>query len=150
MSNLCYTLSMEGIIMRDVNLLINNGVNVKKSLELFGDMSTYDDTLGDFLQDINEKETKIKQTKETLESTPENRTDIIEECKLRIAVYEEFAPKMMDETEIKTVIAEVLASLEITTPTNKDKGRIMKNLMPKVKGKADTKLVNQILSSMIS
>ena len=31
--------------MRDVNLLINNGVNVKKSLELFGDMSTYDDTL---------------------------------------------------------------------------------------------------------
>ena len=50
--------------MRDVNLLINNGVNVKKSLELFGDMSTYDDTLGDFLQDINEKEAKIKQTKE--------------------------------------------------------------------------------------
>ena len=42
--------------MRDVNLLINNGVNVKKSLELFGDMATYDDTLGDFLQDINEKE----------------------------------------------------------------------------------------------
>lgn len=93
---------------------------------------------------------EIKQTKETLESTPENRTDIIEECKLRIAVYEEFAPKMMDEAEIKTVIAEVLASLEITTPTNKDKGRIMKNLMPKVKGKADTKLVNQLLSSMIS
>ena len=28
--------------MRDVNLLINNGVNVKKSLELFGDMETYD------------------------------------------------------------------------------------------------------------
>lgn len=51
--------------MRDVNLLINNGVNVKKSLELFGDMSTYDDTLGDFLQDINEKEAKIKKTKET-------------------------------------------------------------------------------------
>ncbi len=50
--------------MRDVNLLINNGVNVKKSLELFGDMATYDDTLGDFLQDINEKEMKIKQTKE--------------------------------------------------------------------------------------
>ena len=110
----------------------------------------------DKLSDLTEQEEnmvilkEIKQTKETLESTPENRTDIIEECKLRIAVYEEFAPKMMDETEIKTVIAEVLASLEITTPTNKDKGRIMKNLMPKVKGKADTKLVNQILSSMIS
>ena len=51
--------------MRDVNLLVNNGVNVKKSLELFGDMATYDDTLGDFLQDINEKEMKIKKTKES-------------------------------------------------------------------------------------
>ncbi|HIS38917.1 MAG TPA: response regulator [Candidatus Onthousia faecavium] len=50
--------------MRDVNLLINNGVNVKKSLELFGDMATYDETLGDFLSDINEKEAKIKQSKE--------------------------------------------------------------------------------------
>lgn len=92
---------------------------------------------------------EIKQTKETLESTPENRTDIIEECKLRISVYEEFAPKMMDESEIKEVIANVLSSLEITVPTNKDKGRIMKTLMPQVKGKADTKLVNQILSSMM-
>ncbi len=51
--------------MRDVNLLINNGVNVKKSLELFGDMRTYDDTLSDFLQDITEKENKIKKAKET-------------------------------------------------------------------------------------
>ena len=30
--------------MRDVSMLTNNGVNVKKSLELFGDISTYDDT----------------------------------------------------------------------------------------------------------
>ena len=51
--------------MRDVNLLINNGVNVKKSLELFGDMATYDDTLSDFLEDVDEKEAKIKQYKET-------------------------------------------------------------------------------------
>lgn len=50
--------------MKDVNLLIKNGVNVEKSLELFGDMETYDDTLKDFLQDINEKENKIKSTKE--------------------------------------------------------------------------------------
>lgn len=31
--------------MKDVNFLINNGVNVQKSLELFGDMETYNDTL---------------------------------------------------------------------------------------------------------
>ena len=46
--------------MRDVTLLTSNGVNVAKSLELFGDMTTYDSTLSDFLADINEKENKIK------------------------------------------------------------------------------------------
>lgn len=92
---------------------------------------------------------EIKQTKETLESTPESRTDIIEECKNRIAVYEEFAPKMMDEEEIKAVIGKVLADLGIEAPTNKDKGKIMKQLMPQVKGKADGKLVNQVLGSMM-
>lgn len=92
---------------------------------------------------------EIKQTKETLELTPADRTDIIEECKKRITVYEEFAPHMMDEGEIKAVITEVLNSLGIDTPTGKDKGRIMKELMPKVKGVADGKLVNQILGSLM-
>ncbi len=92
---------------------------------------------------------EIKSVKETLELTPANRTDIIEECKLRIAVFEEFAPKMMEEAEIKVVIKEVLDELEITQPTVQDKGKIMKLLMPRVKGKADGKLVNEVLASML-
>ena len=92
---------------------------------------------------------EIKQTKETLEMTPEDRGDIIEECRLRIAVYEEFAPKMMGEEEIKAVSGEVLSGLGIEAPTAKDKGRIMKELMPKVKGKADGKAVNQVLAGMM-
>ena len=92
---------------------------------------------------------EIKQTKETLEMTPADRTDIIEECSKRIAVYEEFAPKMLNEDEIKTVIDGVLKELEIETPTGKDKGRIMKVLMPKVKGIADGKLANQVFAGMM-
>ncbi|MDO4311482.1 MAG: GatB/YqeY domain-containing protein [Eubacteriales bacterium] len=89
---------------------------------------------------------EIKQTKETLELTPENRTDIIEECKKRLAVLEGYAPKMMNADEINAVIAETLSELGIETPTGKDKGKIMKVLMPKVKGKADGKLVNELLT----
>ena len=88
---------------------------------------------------------EIKQTKETLELTPADRTDIIEECKKRLAVLEAYAPKMMDEDEIEAIIQATLAELGIDAPTSKDKGRIMKTLMPKVKGKADGKLVNQLL-----
>ena len=93
---------------------------------------------------------EIKQTKESLEMTPADRTDLIEEFKKRIAVLEGFAPKMMDADEIKTIISDVLADLGIETPTAKDKGRIMKELMPKVKGKADGKLVNDIVGSFMA
>ena len=92
---------------------------------------------------------EIKQTKETLEMTPADREDLVNECQNRIAVYEEFAPKMLGEEEIKEVIQGVLTELGIDAPTGKDKGKIMKVLMPKVKGIADGKLVNQVLAGMM-
>ncbi len=93
---------------------------------------------------------EIKQTKESLDLTPADRTDLIEEFQKRIAVLEGFAPKMMDADEIKKVVSDVLAELGIDAPTAKDKGRIMKELMPKVKGKADGKLVNEIVGSFMA
>ena len=92
----------------------------------------------------------IKQTKETLEMTPADRTDIIDECNYNISVLEEYAPKMMDENEISKVIDDVLKELEIEQPTPQDKGKIMKILMPKVKGKADGKLVNEVLGKKMA
>ena len=88
---------------------------------------------------------EIKQTKETLEMTPADRTEIIDECNKRLAVLEQYAPKMMDEAEIRAVIDATLSEVGIEAPEAKDKGKIMKVLMPKVKGKADGKLVNQLL-----
>ena len=93
---------------------------------------------------------EIKQTQETLDTTPADRTDMIRQCRLRISVYEEFVPKMMDAGEIDQVIDSVLAELGIEAPTGKDKGRIMKSLMPKVKGKADGKLVNELLTKRMA
>ena len=50
--------------MIDVNLLTSNGVNVDQSLELFGDMDTYNDTLEEFLAGVGEKLENIKKYKE--------------------------------------------------------------------------------------
>lgn len=88
---------------------------------------------------------EIKQTKETLELATADRTDIIQECKYRLEVLSQFAPKMMAEAEIETAINGVLSGLMIENPTKREKGKIMKVLMPLVKGKADGKLVNNIL-----
>ena len=93
---------------------------------------------------------EIKQTKETLEMTPADRTEIIDECNTRLAVLEQYAPKMMDEAEIRAVIDATLSEVGIEAPEAKDKGKIMKVLMPKVKGKADGKLVNDILMTYMN
>lgn len=91
---------------------------------------------------------EMKQTKETMELAPADRTDIIEQCKARIAVLQEFAPQEMNEEEIRKVLTQVLADLGISEFEAKDKGKIMKELMPKVKGKADGALVNKIVCEM--
>lgn len=92
---------------------------------------------------------EIKQTRETMELAPADRTDIKEACAVRIAVYQEFAPEEMSEDAIKAAVQEVLGALGITEPSGKDKGRVMKELMPKVKGKADGALVNKIVGEML-
>ena len=92
---------------------------------------------------------EIRQTKETLESAPADGTDIIEQCEKRLAVYKEFVPEDLSEDAIRDIIKGVLADLGIDTPTAKDKGRIMKELMPKVKGKAEGSVVNKIVGEFL-
>ena len=93
---------------------------------------------------------EIKQTKETMDLAPADRTDIIDQCKARLAVLSEFAPEEMNEDAIRAVIREVIAGLGIENPTGKDKGKIMKELMPKVKGKADGSLVNKLVGELLA
>lgn len=93
---------------------------------------------------------EIKQTKETMESAPADRTDIIEECNARLAVYQEFAPEEMTEEEIRKTVTDTIGELGLEAPTGKDKGKIMKALMPKVKGRADGGLVNQIVGEILA
>lgn len=51
--------------MFNEKILTDNGVNLAKSLELFGDMSTYNETLGDFLKDVEGKLSDIRKYKES-------------------------------------------------------------------------------------
>lgn len=92
---------------------------------------------------------EIRQTKETLETAPADRTDIIEQCEKRLAVYKEFVPEDLSEDAIREIVRGVLFDLGIEAPTAKDKGKIMKELMPKVKGKAEGSVVNKIVGEFL-
>ena len=114
-----------------------------KNYEINNRVSLTDETAGQVVLK------QIKQLKETLSLTPADRQDIIDECNFSIKVLQEYAPDMMDEAAIEAVIKETLSELSIEKPMPKDKGAVMKVLMPKVKGKADGKLVNEVLASMM-
>ena len=93
---------------------------------------------------------EIKEAKETLDTTPADRTAIIEQCNTWIKVWSVFAPERMGEDEIRKIVDEVLAELGIENPTAKDKGKIMKPLMAKLQGKAEGGLVNKIVTEKLS
>lgn len=93
---------------------------------------------------------EMKQLQETYDSAPDYRNDIKEDAEFRISVCKEFLPEDMTEDQIMNVINETLKELDIKNPSGKDKGVIMKNLMPKVKGKADGKLVNQMIMKILA
>lgn len=106
-----------------------------------------EDLTSDEENEVIKKE--IRQTKETLETAPADRTDIIEQCEKRLAVYKEFVPEDLSEDAIREIVKGVLSDLGIATPTAKDKGKIMKELMPKVKGKAEGSVVNKIVGEFL-
>ena len=93
---------------------------------------------------------EVKQLKETMDTAPSGYEAVVEECKAKLAFYTVYLPKQMDEEEIKATIKSVLDSLGLEAPTMKEKGIIMKNLMPLTKGKADGKLVNDILATFFA
>ena len=92
---------------------------------------------------------EIKQVQETIESCPVERTDIMGFMLTRINLYEQFAPKQMNKDEIRKIVNNVLNELNINNPTKKDKGKIMKNLMSKIKGQADGKDINTVVDSIL-
>ena len=93
---------------------------------------------------------EIKQSKETMELAPADREDIKEACEKRLAVYQEFAPEEMSEEAVLAEVKAVLAALAIDAPSMKDKGKVMKELMPRVKGRADGGMVNKIVGEVLN
>ena len=143
----------------DLVTLLRSYPSMRTALRCLSDQIDAEVTALELIQrgsDLTEEEEnavifrEIKQAQETVDTTPGDRVQIIEEAKLRISVYSEFVPKLMGEEEIREVIVSVLAELEIEKPTVKEKGKIMKTLMPRVKGKADGGLVNQVLGSFFA
>ena len=101
-------------------------------------------------QEVQVIKRMLNQNRDSIENCPASRPEILEKLNFERAIIAQYMPQQMNEDEIKAVINEVLAELNIAAPTKGDKGKIMKVLMPKVKGKADGKLVNETLMGFLA
>ena len=98
-----------------------------------------------------EKENAVvfKEIKEAQEAadTAAGRADIIEEAKLKIAIYSEFAPKRMGEDEVKELVQGALRELGIEKPAPQDKGKIIKAVMQQAEGMADGGMISRLVDA---
>lgn len=86
----------------------------------------------------------LKTAKEQIDTCPDDRAELKQEYQFRYDVIKEYAPAMMSEDEIRAFISEKFADVI----ASKNKGAIMKEIMPALKGKADGKAINMIVAEL--
>lgn len=87
---------------------------------------------------------ELKTVKEQIDSCPTDRTDLLEEYQTRYDVINEYAPSLMSAEEIKDILVSKYSDVIAT----KNKGAIMKAVMPELKGKADGKVINGVVADL--
>ena len=76
------------------------------------------------------------------------RDDLVAQTEEEIKILMEYLPKQLSDEELEDIIKEAIEKLSITT--KRQIGELMKEVMPKVKGKADGKKVNSIASKYLN
>ncbi len=76
------------------------------------------------------------------------RTDLVEKEKKEIEILKSFLPQPISQEELIRVINETIQETQATSL--KDLGKVMKSVMPKLGGKADGRLINQLVKERLS
>ena len=87
---------------------------------------------------------ELKSVKEQIDTCPESRQDLKDEYQARYDIINEYAPKLLSAEEVKIILTERFADVLAT----KNKGQIMKAVMAELKGKADGKVINQVVAEL--
>ena len=87
---------------------------------------------------------EIKTVQEQIDSCPKDRTDLLEQYQKRYDIMKEYAPKLLSKEEVKAILEEKYADVIAT----KNKGQIMKTVMQELKGKADGKVINEVVTEL--
>lgn len=91
---------------------------------------------------------ELKQRRDSLQAFESaGRTDLADTAKDEIAILESYLPQQLSEDEIRTLVAKVIETVDAKGKS--DMGKVMAALMPQVRGRADGKLVQQVVQTML-
>lgn len=92
--------------------------------------------------------TAIKQRKDSIEQfTKGHRLDLAEKEKRELEILQAYMPPQMSDEDVKAEVKKAIA--ETSASSQKDMGKVMKVLMPRIAGRADGAVVNRIVRELI-
>jgi uncharacterized protein YqeY len=92
---------------------------------------------------------EVKRRRESIEAFSKgNRGDLVAQEEAELAVLMSYLPKQMSRDEITAAARQAMDAVGAKDPS--DKGKVMAQLMPKLKGKADGKEVSEIVSELLA
>jgi len=128
----------DALRLSTVRLLISAIKN--KEIELIREMG--DDEV------ISVLSTAAKQRRESVEQYEKaGRLELAEQEKAELAIIISYMPVQLSKEDVTAIVRETASEVGAEGP--KDMGKLMKALMPKVKGKADGKLVNEVVKEAL-
>ncbi|AEI42659.1 GatB/YqeY domain-containing protein [Paenibacillus mucilaginosus] len=92
---------------------------------------------------------EIKQRKDSLQEFEKaGRDDLAESLKAEVAILMDYMPQQLSDEEVKAIVQQTIQ--EVGASSKADMGKVMGALMPKVKGRADGKVVNNFVQQLLS
>jgi uncharacterized protein len=141
-------------ITEDIKLAMKSGDTVKRdTLRML--LSSVKNAANTKLAPLDESEVVavvVKDVKRHLESIEAyekgNRPDLVAKEKAEMVILQAYMPAQISREEITAVVKEVIAAVGAKGPG--DKGKVMQQVMPKLKGKADGKDINEVVMQLLS
>ncbi len=103
------------------------------------------------LDDTGVDQVLMKQAKQRRESIADysraGRQDLVDEEEAQLVIIESYLPQQMSRSEIAVLAEQAIAVVHAQGP--QDMGKVMSQLMPRVKGKADGRLVNEVVRDLL-
>jgi len=146
-------MSLKDLLVQDLKTAMKNGDTASKTaiqMARSAVLQVEKDTKV-ILDDNGIVEIIAKEVKKRVDTLPDfeksGRQDLIDNLKAEIEVLRKYLPQQLSENELEEIVKKIISSSGATSA--KDIGKVMQAVMPETRGKADGKLVSQIVKKLL-